>query len=158
MPFLARKRILLPAAVRLLAFGVSLGLYAGAQNPQDQAKIKDLLSHLTLQEEIRMLSGSSLMSTTGIERLRIPSFRMSDGPWARISRGRRPLTPGDWQPGETRHVMVPLEARSFTWYDEKAPAWRADAGSYTIHVSRSSADAQLEGKIVLPKPIVLPVN
>jgi len=64
----------------------------------------------------------------------------------------------DLKPGETRHVAVPLDARSFTWYDEKAAAWHADAGSYTIHVSRSSADAQLEGKIVLPKPIVLPVN
>ena len=80
MQFLARKRILLPAAARLLAFGLSLGLHAGAQTPQDEAKIKDLLSRLTVQEEIRMLSGSSLMSTTGIDRLRIPSFRMSDGP------------------------------------------------------------------------------
>jgi beta-glucosidase len=62
------------------------------------------------------------------------------------------------QPGETRHVTVPLDARSFTWYDEKAAAWHADAGSYTIHVSRSSADAQLEGKLTLSQSIVLPVN
>ena len=62
------------------------------------------------------------------------------------------------QPGETRRVSIPLEARSFTWYDEKRAAWHADAGSFTIHVSRSSADPQLEGKVTLPQAIVLPVN
>jgi beta-glucosidase len=61
-------------------------------------------------------------------------------------------------PGQTRHVTVPLDARSFTWYDEKAAAWHADAGSFTIHVSRSSADQQLEGKINLEQAIVLPVK
>jgi beta-glucosidase len=62
------------------------------------------------------------------------------------------------QPGKTQHVTVPLDARSFTWYDEKAAAWHADAGSFTIHVSRSSADPQLEEKISLAKEIVLPVK
>ncbi len=62
------------------------------------------------------------------------------------------------QPGKSQHVTVPLDARSFTWYDEKAAAWHADAGSFTIHVSRSSADPQLEGKISLEKEIVLPVK
>jgi hypothetical protein len=55
-------------------------------------------------------------------------------------------------------VTVPLDARSFTWYDEKAAAWRAAAGSFTIRVSRSSADPQLEGKIRLAQAIVLPVQ
>jgi beta-glucosidase len=62
------------------------------------------------------------------------------------------------QPGETRRVSIPLDGRSFTWYDEKARAWHADAGSFTIHASRSSADPQLEGKVTLPQAIVLPVN
>jgi beta-glucosidase len=61
-------------------------------------------------------------------------------------------------PGETRHVTVPLDARSFTWYDEKAAAWHADAGSFTVHVSRSSADPQLKGTITLDQAIVLPVK
>jgi beta-glucosidase len=61
-------------------------------------------------------------------------------------------------PGETRHVGIALDPRCFTWYDEKAAAWHADAGGFTIHVSRSSADPQLEGKITLEQPIVLPVN
>jgi beta-glucosidase len=61
-------------------------------------------------------------------------------------------------PGQTRHVTVPLDARSFTWYDEKAAAWHADAGSFAIHVSRSSADPQLEGKITQAQTITLPVK
>jgi beta-glucosidase len=61
-------------------------------------------------------------------------------------------------PGETRRVTVPLSPRSFSWYDEKAAAWRADAGTFTIHVSRSSADPQLEGKITLANKIVQPVK
>ncbi len=62
------------------------------------------------------------------------------------------------KPGETKHVKVPLDARSFAWYDVAAKAWHADAGTYTIHVSRSSANPQLEGKISLMRPILLPVN
>jgi beta-glucosidase len=64
----------------------------------------------------------------------------------------------DLAPGETRHITVPLDARSFTWFDEKAAAWHADAGSFTVHVGRSSADPQLEGKIILDQAIVLPVK
>ena len=64
----------------------------------------------------------------------------------------------DLNPGETRRVSVPLTARSFTWYDTKAAAWHADAGAFTIHVSRSSADPQLEGKITLSQPIALPAK
>jgi len=61
-------------------------------------------------------------------------------------------------PGQTKHVSVPLDARSFTWYDEKAAAWHADAGSFTVRVSRSSAGPQLKGTITLDQPIVIPVK
>ena len=61
-------------------------------------------------------------------------------------------------PGQTRRVTVPLDARSFSWYDEKAAAWHADAGSFTVRVSRSSADPQLEGKVKLAQAIMLPVK
>jgi beta-glucosidase len=64
----------------------------------------------------------------------------------------------DLAPGETRHVTVPLTARAFTWYDVPAKAWHADAGTFTIHVSRSSADPQLQGKVSLSQPILLPVE
>ncbi len=61
-------------------------------------------------------------------------------------------------PGETRHVTIPLDARSFAWYDVKAKAWHADAGKFTIYVSRSSEDKKLEGQITLAQPIVMPVE
>jgi beta-glucosidase len=61
-------------------------------------------------------------------------------------------------PGQTRHVAIPLEARSFAWYDVGAKAWHANAGEFTVHVSRSSADPQLEGKISLGQPQILPVE
>jgi beta-glucosidase len=64
----------------------------------------------------------------------------------------------DLAPGETKHVSVPLTARSFAWYDVAAMAWHADAGTFTIHVSRSSADPQLRGKVSLARPILLPVG
>lgn len=62
------------------------------------------------------------------------------------------------EPGQTNHVVIPLDARSFCWYDEKAKAWHGDAGSYTVHVGRSSADSQLEGKADVAATIVLPVE
>jgi beta-glucosidase len=62
------------------------------------------------------------------------------------------------KPGEMKHVSVPLNARSFAWYEVAAKAWHADAGNFTIRVSRSSADAQLQGKVSLAQPILLPVE
>ena len=61
-------------------------------------------------------------------------------------------------PGQTRHIAIPLDARSFAWYDVGAKAWHADAGTFTVHVGRSSADVQLEGKITLAQPLLVPVE
>jgi len=61
-------------------------------------------------------------------------------------------------PGETGRVSVPLDARSFAWFDEKSSSWHADAGTFTIHVSHSSAEPQLEGKVTLAQPIQPPVE
>jgi beta-glucosidase len=61
-------------------------------------------------------------------------------------------------PGETKHITVPLNARSFAWYDVPAKSWHADPGTFTIHVSRSSVDPQLQGKVSLAQPILLPVE
>jgi len=62
------------------------------------------------------------------------------------------------KPGETKHLVVPLDARSFAWYDVAAKAWHVDAGTFAIRVGRSSTDPQLEGKVSLAKPILLPVE
>jgi beta-glucosidase len=60
--------------------------------------------------------------------------------------------------GERKHVNVALDARSFAWYDVPAKSWHVDAGTFTVHVSRSSADPQLQGKISLAQPFLLPVD
>lgn len=42
--------------------------------------------------------------------------------------------------GETRNVVVPLNARAFAWYDTTYGQWRLDRGSYTVSVGGASDD------------------
>jgi len=43
----------------------------------------------------------------------------------------------DLAPGETKHVTLALEPRSFAYYDVKAKDWRIDAGQYSIELGDS---------------------
>ena len=45
-----------------------------------ETRVDDLLGRLTPDEKIRLLSGDKYFNTYGIERLGLPSFRMTDGP------------------------------------------------------------------------------
>jgi beta-glucosidase len=40
-------------------------------------------------------------------------------------------------PGERKHVTIELDPRSFAYFDTKAGAWQADAGSYTLSLGNS---------------------
>ncbi len=60
--------------------------------------------------------------------------------------------------GETRHVTLALDARSFAWYDVDKAAWHVDAGSFTVRVGRSSEETELEGKVEVASPEILPVK
>ncbi len=68
------------AAVLLLF----LAHYVAAQNPPSAAevgkRVDSLLGRMTLEEKIQMIGGISDFYTRPIERLGIPSLRMSDGP------------------------------------------------------------------------------
>jgi len=55
------------------------------------------------------------------------------------------------KPGETRNETVPLDTRSFAYYDEKSGAWRAPAGTYKVLVGKSSEDIEISGEIKLAK-------
>ncbi|GLB47447.1 glycosyl hydrolase [Philodulcilactobacillus myokoensis] len=57
------------------------------------------------------------------------------------------FTKVELQPGETKHLSIKLNRRSFAWYDVQLPGWRVDNGNYTIKVGRSSRDIQLEQSV-----------
>lgn len=50
-------------------------------------------------------------------------------------------------PGETRHVTMNLDARSFSYWDEADKGWKMDAGKFLIHVGDSSESTPLEGSL-----------
>ncbi len=49
-------------------------------NENTDTLIENLLSQLTLDEKIGMIHGNGLFQTAGVERLKIPPLKMSDGP------------------------------------------------------------------------------
>ncbi|HEX9109152.1 MAG TPA: glycoside hydrolase family 3 C-terminal domain-containing protein, partial [Longimicrobiales bacterium] len=59
------------------------------------------------------------------------------------------------QPGETRRVTIPLDARSLAYYDVAGKRWKADPGKFQVLVGASSADIQLKGELTLGKTITL---
>jgi beta-glucosidase len=62
------------------------------------------------------------------------------------------------QPGETKHVTFELDSRSFSYFDVRASAWRADAGIYTLELGDSSKNIQQKTTIQLPKPLMTPIG
>jgi beta-glucosidase len=55
----------------------------------------------------------------------------------------------DLRPGETQRVTVMLDRRAFSYYDDKAKAWRADPGDYNVFVGSSAERGELRGKVTL---------
>jgi beta-glucosidase len=53
------------------------------------------------------------------------------------------------QPGETKHVTIPLNARSFSYYDVAAHEWRVDPGDVTIFIGRSVDDTELKSVLTI---------
>ncbi|THV35198.1 glycoside hydrolase family 3 protein [Glycomyces buryatensis] len=51
------------------------------------------------------------------------------------------------EPGETVEVVVPLDERSFQYWNEQDHAWRTVAGTWTVKAGRSVADLRLNGHI-----------
>jgi beta-glucosidase len=57
------------------------------------------------------------------------------------------------QPGESRRVTLPLDARAFAFYDAEAGKWTAEQGEYEISVGESSARIALTGSLGLGRAI-----
>jgi beta-glucosidase len=53
------------------------------------------------------------------------------------------------KPGETKRVKVPLNGRSFAYYDPAKKAWIAAAGQYGVLVGASSRDIRLSAEYAL---------
>ncbi len=54
-------------------------------------------------------------------------------------------------PGETKHVSVTLDPRSFAYYDTNAKKWTIDPGKFTVHVGDSVESTPLEGSVELSR-------
>ena len=54
-------------------------------------------------------------------------------------------------PGETKHVTVPLDARSFAYWDVKAHRWVIDPGKFTVSAGDSLASLPLTGTVDISK-------
>jgi beta-glucosidase len=57
------------------------------------------------------------------------------------------------QPGETKTVTVPLNTRSFAYYDVDGKQWRAEKGTYEVLVGSSLEQIELNGKIDLAQDL-----
>jgi beta-glucosidase len=57
------------------------------------------------------------------------------------------------KPGETRKVQIPLDARSFAYYDVAGRSWRADAGAYRVELGQSSDNIVASVVLRLPKTL-----
>ncbi len=53
------------------------------------------------------------------------------------------------QPGETKHISVPMDARSFAYWDVQGKKWTIDPGKFTVHVGDSVAATPLTGSVEL---------
>jgi beta-glucosidase len=53
------------------------------------------------------------------------------------------------QPGETKRVTLYLDRRAFSFYDVSTPGWKAEPGTFSILVGRSSAQIELRGSFSL---------
>lgn len=61
------------------------------------------------------------------------------------------------QPGESKRVTIPLDARSLAYFSPQKWSWIVDAGSYAIRVGPSSATLPLVKNLSAPS-FVLPTN
>jgi len=57
--------------------------------------------------------------------------------------------------GEKKTVAIPLDERSFAFYDPEKKSWIAEAGDFKILVGGSSRDLPLQQDFRLPKTIVV---
>lgn len=59
--------------------------------------------------------------------------------------------------GESKKVILALDARSFAFFRTEAKHWLVEAGDFALHVGQSSADLPLSAKLTRNTTLMLPV-
>ena len=54
-------------------------------------------------------------------------------------------------PGETKHVSIPLDARSFSYWDDGAKKWAIGSNRFTVWVGDSVASLPLKAELALKR-------
>jgi hypothetical protein len=55
-------------------------------------------------------------------------------------------------------VTLPLDARSFAYFDVGNKRWQVKAGRYTVELARSSEDVKAKVDVRLPRAIAVAVT
>jgi beta-glucosidase len=90
-------------------------------------------------------------NTGSVEGAEVAQLYVSD-PSAKVQRPERELKGFDkvkLAPGETKHVTISLDARSFSYWDEAKHGWTIDPGKFTILVGDSSENTPLHGELTI---------
>jgi beta-glucosidase len=92
-----------------------------------------------------------ITNTGSVEGAEVAQLYVSD-PSAKVERPERELKGFEkvrLAPGETKHVTLPLDARSFSYWDESAHKWAIDPGKFVLRVGDSSENTPLAADLTL---------
>jgi beta-glucosidase len=90
-------------------------------------------------------------NTGKVDGAEVAQLYVSD-PSAKVDRPERALKGFEkvrLTPGETKHVTLTLDARSFSYWDESAHKWTIDAGKFVIRVGDSSENTPLDASLTM---------
>jgi beta-glucosidase len=90
-------------------------------------------------------------NTGGMEGAEVAQLYVSD-PSAKATRPERELKGFEkvrLAPGETKHVTLTLDARSFSYWDESKQKWTIDPGKFVLRVGDSSENTPLTAEVTL---------
>jgi beta-glucosidase len=90
-------------------------------------------------------------NTGSVEGAEVAQLYVSD-PSAKAQRPERELKGFEkvtLAPGETKHVTIPLDARSFSYWDEAKHNWTIDPGKFVILVGDSSENTPLHADLTI---------
>ena len=110
-------------------------------------------ANLTVPETVKV-NGTATVSfdvtnTGSVAGAEVAQLYISE-PGAKVKRPERELKGFEkvrLAPGETKHVTLNLDARSFSYWDEASKNWKMDMGKFLIYVGDSSESTPLEGSL-----------